>query len=425
MLNMKYIKYILPIFGTLLIAGYVSAAPIANVMRSILPETTNLYYIGTSSPSLLEYRGIYTKDLTVSGTCTGCGGGGTFEWTPQSWGNSTSTILGFPGFISTASSTFSSLGTGGLGVNNGLLYNAATSTLSTITGTLAVSKGGTGQTSFGQGWLHSDGTTLTSSTSPTVNYLTATSTTASSTFAYGVYIGGRLQLSGLGANCESTQTLASNGTGFVYCQTATISGVSLGGTLAELTATDGTLTFSGTYTGATARTIGLNLANANTWTGGQTFGNSTTTGTFTLPVGASVITPLAGNMAIDTTTGQLQYSDVDGTVRVAPPFSTTGFQYATSTTWTGTTTIYLAPASAALTFNSIACETSIGTVGVSLYDGTNRADYISTASTTINTFVYSINNTFTKNESIRVDIGTPASSPVKIACRFKYQYTAD
>src|SRR3990167_3421610 len=83
MLNMKYIKYILPIFGTLLIAGYVSAAPIANVMRSILPETTNLYYIGTSSPSLLEYRGIYTKDLNVSGTCTGCGGGGTFEWTPQ------------------------------------------------------------------------------------------------------------------------------------------------------------------------------------------------------------------------------------------------------------------------------------------------------------------------------------------------------
>src|SRR3990167_6056883 len=33
----------------------------------------------------------------------------------------------------------------------------ATSTLSTITGTLAVTKGGTGQTSFGQGWLNSNG----------------------------------------------------------------------------------------------------------------------------------------------------------------------------------------------------------------------------------------------------------------------------
>ena len=48
---------------------------------------------------------------------------------------------------------------------------------------LAVAKGGTGQTSFGQGWLNSDGTTLSASTSPTVNYLTATSTTAS-TFPY-------------------------------------------------------------------------------------------------------------------------------------------------------------------------------------------------------------------------------------------------
>jgi len=66
----------------------------------------------------------------------------------------------------------------------------ATSTLSTITGTLTVAKGGTGQTSFGQGWLHSDGNTLTSSTSPTVAYLTATSTTATSTFAGGLSVAG-------------------------------------------------------------------------------------------------------------------------------------------------------------------------------------------------------------------------------------------
>lgn len=51
-----------------------------------------------------------------------------------------------------------------------------------VTGTLPVGNGGTGQSSFGQGWLHSDGTTITSSTSPTVNYVTATSTTATSNF---------------------------------------------------------------------------------------------------------------------------------------------------------------------------------------------------------------------------------------------------
>lgn len=52
---------------------------------------------------------------------------------------------------------------------------------------------------------------------------------------------------------------------------STISGKALGTNLSALTATDTTLTFSGSYTGAAARTVGLNLANANTWTGQQSF----------------------------------------------------------------------------------------------------------------------------------------------------------
>ena len=71
-----------------------------------------------------------------------------------------------------------------LALSSGVPTWLATSTLSTITGTLTVAKGGAGQTSFGQGWLNSDGATLSASTSPTVNYLTATSTTATSTFPY-------------------------------------------------------------------------------------------------------------------------------------------------------------------------------------------------------------------------------------------------
>ena len=79
------------------------------------------------------------------------------------------------------------LGTNGyvLALSGGIPAWVATTTLSTITGTLAVAKGGTGQTSFGQGWLNSNGTTLSASTSPTVNYIVATSTTATSTFATG------------------------------------------------------------------------------------------------------------------------------------------------------------------------------------------------------------------------------------------------
>lgn len=58
---------------------------------------------------------------------------------------------------------------------------------------------------------------------------------------------------------------------------STISGIALGSNLANLTATDSTLTFSGTYNGGTARTIGLNLGNANTWTVNQTFNYSSST----------------------------------------------------------------------------------------------------------------------------------------------------
>ena len=56
-------------------AGTSQAQTIFNVTRSLIPETTNRYFLGTSTPSTIEYKGIYTKDITISGTCTGCGSG--------------------------------------------------------------------------------------------------------------------------------------------------------------------------------------------------------------------------------------------------------------------------------------------------------------------------------------------------------------
>jgi hypothetical protein len=55
-----------------------------------------------------------------------------------------------------------------------------------VNGTLPVTNGGTGAATFGQGWLYSVGGTgaLDASTSPTLNYLTATSTTIASRFPY-------------------------------------------------------------------------------------------------------------------------------------------------------------------------------------------------------------------------------------------------
>ena len=69
---------------------------------------------------------------------------------------------------------------------NGVPTWVATTTLANISGTLAVTSGGTGQTSFGQAGSPRTAQLLSASTSPTVNYITATSTTATSTFAAGV-----------------------------------------------------------------------------------------------------------------------------------------------------------------------------------------------------------------------------------------------
>jgi|GEM_PF-2591617 len=70
---------------------------------------------------------------------------------------------------------------------------------------IGVAYGGTGQTSFGQGWLSSNGTTFSASTSPTVNYITATSTTATSTFAAAI------QATHLNLTSTTASTTAANG----------------------------------------------------------------------------------------------------------------------------------------------------------------------------------------------------------------------
>lgn len=80
------------------------------------------------------------SNLTLSGTTlSATGGGGAFPFTPRSYGNSTSTTIGFlNGLFSNGSTTVSSLGSGLTGANNGLLYGVSTSSLNaSITGNAA------------------------------------------------------------------------------------------------------------------------------------------------------------------------------------------------------------------------------------------------------------------------------------------------
>lgn len=119
-----------------------------------------------------------TSDVTgILPTANGGTGWGAFQANAILIGNGT-------GAIATTTS-----GTDGqvLALVGGVPTWQSTTTLANISGTLSVAKGGTGQTSFAQGWLTAlDNGTLTASTSPTVNYITSTSTTATSTFAAGI-----------------------------------------------------------------------------------------------------------------------------------------------------------------------------------------------------------------------------------------------
>ncbi len=210
-------------------------------------------------------------------------------------------------------------------------------------------------------------------------------------------------------------------------------------TWATAIATSGNLTCGAvTYAGITAMTSAnfAGLISDETGTAGKvvfdtapTLAGLTATGvidmggatSFELPNGAAVYTNVAGQMAIDTTApGQLRWNNGTATSTLMG-FSTTGFTYATSTTFTATTTIPLAPAVANLTFVDARCFSDVGTLNISLNDGTNRANMFN-ASTTVGVITFNTNNTFTENEKIYIDVGTPATAPTKISCRFKYTF---
>ena len=99
--------------------------------------------------------------------------------------------------------------TGILKATAGVISTALVNLTTDITGTLGIGNGGTNATSFATNLLtYFDGTRLTSTSSPTVGYLVATSTTGTSTFAGHLSIDGKV---GIGTTTPNT-LLAINAT---------------------------------------------------------------------------------------------------------------------------------------------------------------------------------------------------------------------
>ncbi|MDO8565013.1 MAG: hypothetical protein Q7R67_00060 [bacterium] len=172
-------------FGTLLSNGSSTLQNFTFVNATGTSATTTNFFSTTASSTNL-----FSSTLTVNGKLFTVNGAPTLnDWFDQS-------------VKTTASPTFAGL---------------------TLSSALSVANGGTGQSSFGQGWLHSDGTTFTASTSPTINYFTATSTTATSTISTGGFAVGTsnfvvqqssgnvgIGTTGPGAKLTVTSTVAGN-----------------------------------------------------------------------------------------------------------------------------------------------------------------------------------------------------------------------
>src|SRR3990167_3886166 len=67
---MKYLNKILFfIGGFLLLAGIVSAAPASNILRNILPEATDTYQIGTTTPAA-RWLTVFSRDASLMNATT-------------------------------------------------------------------------------------------------------------------------------------------------------------------------------------------------------------------------------------------------------------------------------------------------------------------------------------------------------------------
>jgi hypothetical protein len=186
-------------------------------------------------------------------------------------------------------------------------------------------------------------------------------------------------------------------------------------TAANLTATDASITFSGTYNGSTARTIGVNLGHAFVWTSTHDFGGATS---IEMVNGASPTVDAIGEFALDTTDNELLIATSTNAAApaVIKPYEWKGFVHSSSTQGSGSTTkpFFIAPPNGAGYFDSITCSATSSTANLAflrvlLFDeaGNRMNDLV--ASTTEGTVKFTVNNAFTAGEVISAQIGTTTS----------------
>lgn len=435
------------------------------------------YFIATSSTATSTFAGgIKSPCFSVDGiNCLTQGGSGTV----------TSVAQTVPGFLSISGSPITTSGTlaisysgtalpaanGGTatttsGTTNAVWYNDGTNvftnssafTYINSTHTLTLNGGGAGdaQTTYGAisfqwalGYKSSDNSfRISSSTALGTSdgliidknlktTLVNASTTALSasgalytpvTSALLLADANKLTTAYAGSSCTNQFVRSINGAGVATCATVSAGDVSL----ANLTATDATLTFSGTYNGSTARTIGINLANPNTWTGLQTINSASSTNLtvsnfLTVPFSTNPILAQSGSLAINTTAASSSVAYYDGTAQRklfdVTDMSFTFINYPTN--GTGTTTVIKAGGARGYTLANGSCFAQGGTANVQAGTGSASSTMLITATSPTGQIstTLSSNNTYQSLQPMYVAIGTFSSSgTTTVTCSYGRRY---
>lgn len=366
--------------------------------------------------------GLSFLGITVSaGTYLFPGGGGTGTSTPPTYGQM---LVGNAGGTYTLTAT-SSLGIAG-GAGNTFAYPFTTAT------NYGVTTSATGTPLWAQAGIMASTTSYFANASTTIltspkAYITALSNLTSNGFVKTSAGIGTLSIDTstyLTGNQSITLSGAVSGTGATAITTSYSGTVPIanGGTATTTQVTNGVNYYDGTkITSSTALIFdGTKLTAPNI-----SATNSTSTGKLNIPNSSSPSVVVTGDIAIDTTSDQLigfggSAKKVYGNGNIYGSFT-----YATSTAWTGTTTIPVGTAFVAETWNGAQCYTDIGTLQVDFYHTSTHITPMFNASTTANTNLFSGNTTLTAGEKRYIDIGTPATAPTKISCTISRSLTAD
>lgn len=261
-----------------------------------------------------------------------------------------------------------------------------------------------------QGWEYRNYDNFTiSSTSPTVLTLTATSTSAASYFPYA-------STTMITASIASSTNLfiSALGTAGTRCLTVAADGSVSARACLEAGSKWATTTNLVALTPNGGTTIGLVLGRSATTTNSLLEVNGTTTAVAFVATSTNSVSTFTNTSAANsTTTNNLAVASF-AVVNYRSP----GIIYATTTAWTGTTTIAMPSPFSTSTVQQMTCYTSAGTLWVDVYHTSTHLVLVS-ASTTQGVFGFASNNIVNPQEKWYADIGTPASSPTAISCSFK------